>query len=111
MMVPLDVRFESMQRDEKLMWEIDAQVAELESLFDSTIGCHVVLYGPASRMNQKGLFDVQIVLALPCREIRVERGAHRHRDVYVAVQSAFQAVRKQLEEWLAERHPANADCN
>ncbi|MEZ6127214.1 MAG: hypothetical protein R3C59_00865 [Planctomycetaceae bacterium] len=110
MMVPLDVRFQSMRRDEQVVWEIDAQVAELDELYDSIIGCHVTVYGPAAAKGDQNLYDSQIVLALPCCEIRAKCGSHADANVYVALEKAFTSIREQLLEWLEKRHHVKADC-
>ena len=109
MMAPLDVCFQAMERDEKVVCEIEAQIADLEDQYDSIIGCDIVVHGPAARDPKtygktNGLYDVRLVLALPCREITIERGQTADADVYTAVEKAFEAARKQFEAWLEERH-------
>jgi len=108
MMVPLDVRFQSMPRDEQMVWEIDAQMAELDDLYDSIIGCHATVYGPKARHEADGRFAVEVLVTLPCREIHVDRGGNADANVYVAVEKAFASVRSQLMQWLEERHHVSA---
>lgn len=107
-MVPLDVRFQSMPRDEQVVWEIDAQMAELDDLYDSIIGCDATVHGPKARHEADGRFEVEVVLALPCREIHVDCGGNADANVYVAVEKAFASVRSQLLQWLDERHRVSA---
>lgn len=114
-MVPLNVCFRSMERDEQVVWRIDERVAELEKQCDSIIGCEVVVYGPDTS-NQKmsghvnDLYDVRVVLSLPCREIVVERGQNPATNVWDAVENAFQAVRVEFDEWLVQRHQLHEEC-
>jgi len=107
MMVPLNVCFQSMERDEQVVWEIDARIAELEAQYDSIIGCDIVVYGPKARDLEcydktNGLYDVRLVLALPCREIVVDRSQNADADVYISVEKAFQAASQQFESWLKQ---------
>lgn len=108
MMVPLNVFFRAMERDEQVVWEIDAHVQELEEQCDSIIGCDVVVYGPDARESENhdrtnGLYDARVVLSLPCQEIVVERGRNSDTNVYTAIENAFRTVHEQFEQWLAKR--------
>ena len=102
-MVPLDVNFLFMERDEQVVWNIDARVAELEKHCDSIIGCRVLVIGPQPDKSEAGLFEVRITLALPCREITVDHGNNTDTDVYTAIQKAFTIVGEQAQIWLGER--------
>ncbi len=108
-MVPLDVCFQSMPRDEQVVWEIDAQVAELEELYDSVIGWHVMVFGPGADASVGNRYDVQITVALPCREIRVKRGRSPDANVYIAIENGFTELREQLAQWNNERLRMHAD--
>ena len=103
MMVPLDLTFHNMERDELIAWEIDAQVTMLETVCDAIIGCHVVVEATVRQDQSEPLHGVSIVLALPCREIKVPRGRCTDADVYLAIRNAFESVRRQLRTWLQER--------
>jgi len=104
-MVPLDIRFQSTPLDEKVVWEIDAQAAELDELYDSIIGCHVTIDGVG------GQFEVQVVLMLPCCEIKIAPNGTTDPNVYAAVENAFASTRTQLQQWLIERHHVTAACH
>jgi ribosome-associated translation inhibitor RaiA len=106
MMVPLDVRFRSIKRDEKVVWAIDGYIAELDKLYDSIIGCHVTISGPTTDEfvgsdTMDHTYNVQVQLVLPCREISIKES--QYTDVYAAVDSAFESLRHELQSWLCER--------
>lgn len=105
MQVPLDVTFRNMERDDSLVDRIDNGVRKLEKFFDSIIGCHVVVEAPHQHHRKGGLFHVRIRLTVPRREITVGRDRHEnhaHEDVQIAVRDAFNAARRQLQDYVQE---------
>lgn len=104
MQVPLEMSFREMPPNEQLETEIRDRVAKLEEFYDRITSCHVIV--EASRRHQTGnLYQVRIHLAVPGRELVVDRqpgDIHAHTDVNVAIRDAFKAVRRQLQDYVRE---------
>jgi ribosome-associated translation inhibitor RaiA len=60
------------------------------------MSCHVSVEQPHRHKHQGRLFNVRITLHVPGGEFVVNRD--HHEDVYVALQDAFAAARRQLED-------------
>jgi ribosomal subunit interface protein len=79
------------------------RVAALEKFYDRIISCHVVLEEPHRHHHQGKIFHVRVELIVPGREIVVRRDPgehHAHEDMHVAIRDAFDAVRRQLEDYV-----------
>ena len=107
MMVPLDVTFRNMPRDERVVADIGRRVRELDAFYDSIISCHVVIDALARSAGAESLYQVRVQLTVPCHEIAIGRWPHQrptHQDIRVAVGDAFENARAELLRWLHE-HP------
>ena len=84
---------------------IHERAAKLDEFFDRITGCRVVVESPHRHHHQGRLYHVRVGLAVPGRSIVVDREPdehHQHEDVYVAIRDAFDAVRRQLEDYVRE---------
>ena len=102
MQTPLQITFRHMGPSPALEERIRARVAELEQFFARIVSCHVTVECRHQRQHQGKLFDIGIALTLPGCELVVNRDTglnHAHEDAYVAVRDAFDAVRRQLEDY------------
>ena len=106
MQVPLQVTFRDMERSEAVNQRIQERAAELEQFCDDITACHVVVEEHHRHHHQGRLFHVRIDLTVPGTVLVVNREPHEnhtHEDVYVAIRDAFDAARRQLEDWVRER--------
>jgi ribosomal subunit interface protein len=87
---------------------IREKAAKLEEFFDRITSARVVVETPHRQHRQGKLFHVRIDLRVPGREIVVSRDPiehHAYEDVYVAIRDAFDAAKRQLEDYAREvRH-------
>jgi len=107
MQTPLQLSWEHLDPSDFIQARIEREVEGLEKTFGRIVACAVVVEGRSHRHHQGGLYAVRIRLTLPGgKEINASRnpGAdHAHEDAYVAIRDAFQAVKRQLRETVAER--------
>jgi ribosomal subunit interface protein len=102
MQIPVEVTFKEMDRSEAVEARIQELAAKLERVFEPVIRCDVMVETP-HRHQQKGRqFHVRVRLTVPGGEIVASHdpgsdGAHE--DVYVALRDAFNAAKRQLEDY------------
>ena len=94
---PLQITFRDTEASEALETHIRDKVSRLEEFYPNLTGCHVTVEMPARHKQQGKLFNVRIDLHAPGGEIVVNRDLHE--DVYVALRDAFDAARRQLEDY------------
>ena len=66
------------------------------------MACRVVVESPHARHHQGRLYQVHIDITVPGAEWVASRSAdknHAHEDVYVAIRDAFDAAKRQLQEY------------
>ena len=75
---------------------------KLDEFFDRIMSCRVVVEAPHKHHHQGKQFNVRIDIGVPGSEIVVNRG--HAEDVYVALRDAFDAAKRQLEEYARKLH-------
>lgn len=102
MAVPVQVSFRGIDPSEFLEAEVRQRAEVLGRFSDRIIACKVVLE-PSHKNHHKGnIYHVRIDLTVPGKEIVVSRdpgGNHAHEDMHVAIRDAFQAAKRQLEDY------------
>lgn len=84
---------------------IEDQAARLETFYDRLIGCIVKVEGPGEHHRNGGPYRVSIDLRVPGGEpLVVSRKQEEELDA--AVRSAFEAARRQLEEFASRQRSA-----
>ena len=76
---------------------------KLDHIFDRIIACRVVVEAPHRHSRKGKLYNVRIDLSVPGKEIVANRNRphdHAHEDVYVAIRDAFDAITRQLEDYV-----------
>src|SRR4030065_2109758 len=97
MKTPLQITFRDFERSDALKTHIREKAEKLETFFDPIMSCRVVMELPHQHKNQGKAFNVRIDIGVPGSEIVVNRD--KHEDVYVALRDAFDAARRQLEDY------------
>ena len=107
MQIPLTVTFRDIKASDKIREACDKEAKKLERFHDRITSCRVVVAFPVKNHHHKGgLFSVRVDLAVPGREILVNRDhseKHSHEDVFVAVRDSFKVARRQLEQFKDKR--------
>lgn len=98
MQIPLQITVRDMAPSEALETHIREKAKKLDEFFDHVISCRVVVEMPHKHQNQGKEYNVRINLGVPGREIVVNRD--RDTDVYVALRDAFDAAKRQMEDYV-----------
>lgn len=97
MKLPLQITVRNASISEAVKNEIREKASKLDQYSNNIIGCRVTVNSPHRRKHQGLLYNVQIDLTVRGSELVVKH--HPHEDVYVAVRDAFDAARRQLEDY------------
>ncbi len=103
MQVPLEITFRGMSPSSSAEAAIQSWVVRLEHLYSRIHRCSVVIAVPHQHHRQGNPFQVRIELTVPGQEIVVshdpEREPGRSEDLYLALDDAFLAARRQLQDY------------
>jgi ribosomal subunit interface protein len=102
MQLPLQITFRNVTPSDAIDAKIRERAAKLDTYYDRITGCHVLVEAPHRHHHQGKLFHVRIDVILPGTELIVNRAPmehHAHEDVFVAIRDAFDAARRQLEDY------------
>lgn len=102
MEIPLQITFRDVPRSEALEADIREKAGKLDQFYEKLMACRVVVERPHGHQHKGELFQVRIDLTVPGRELVVQRAPgqhHAHEDPYVAVRDAFDAARRQVQDF------------
>ncbi len=98
MQIPLQITIRNMQNSDAIETYIREKTQKLNDFFAHIISCRVVVEMPHKHQNQGKQFNVRIDLGVPGNELVVNRD--HHEDIYVALRDAFDATKRQLEDYV-----------
>ncbi len=101
MHLPVQIILRGIPGSPALEAAIREKSGRLEHVFDGILGCRVAVELAGRHKSQGGEFSVRVGLKLPGDEIVVDR--EHDQDVYVALREAFDAARRQLEDFVSLR--------
>lgn len=102
MQLPLQITFRHMAPSPAVEAHIRERADALDRFFGRIMACRVVVEASARRQQKGKLYHLRVDLTVPGREIVVKRDPsehHAHEDILVAVRDAFDAARRQLEDY------------
>ncbi len=97
MKLQLQITTRDVPHSEALEAHIRQKVEKLETFYPKVMGCRVVVDVPHKHKHQGRTFNVRLDITVPGKELVVNHEAHE--DVYVAVRDAFDAAKRQLEDY------------
>ncbi len=97
MQTDLQITVRDMEHSPALEERIREKVKKLEQVYPRIMGCRVVLEAPHRHKHQGKQFIVRLDVTVPGKVIVVNHD--HHEDAYVALRDAFNAARRQLEEY------------
>lgn len=97
MQIPLQITVRDMEHSQALEARIRSKAQKLEEFFAHIVSCHVVVEMPHRHHQQGKQFNVRIDIGVPGNTIVLNR--HQAEDVYVALRDAFDAAKRQLQEY------------
>lgn len=104
--IPLQISFNGMDHSDAVEQNIRERATKLERFHDHIVGCRVIVEAPHQHHHKGGLYRVKLDISVPGGELIVNRAPdehHAHEDVYVAIRDAFNAARRQLEDYQRKR--------
>lgn len=110
MKIPMQITLRNVDQSDVLEEHIREKAKKLETFFEHIVSCRVVVEMPHNHKHQGNQFNIRIDIGVPGREIVVNRD--RHEDPYVALRDAFDAARRQLDDYVhrlrreTKTHPA-----
>ncbi len=97
MQIPLQITIRDVEHSEALETRIRDKAKKLDEFFDHIMSCRVVVEMPHKHQHQGKQFSVRIDIGVAGGEIVVNRD--HAEDVYVALRDAFDAAKRQLEDY------------
>jgi len=106
MQIPLQVQFLNLEPSSFIERAARKRAAKLERFVDDMISCRVTIEAPHLKQHHGNLYNVSIDVRVPGKEIVVSRSPdddHAYEDVYIALHDAFDAARRQIQDFQSER--------
>lgn len=98
----LQITFRDMPHSETVEADIRERAEKLDQFYDSIMSCRVMVEAPHGHHHQGNLYHIRIDLTVPGKELVVNRAPskhHAHEDIYVSIRDAFDAMRRQLQDF------------
>ncbi len=105
---PLTISYTDFEPSPALNEVIEKKVEKLARFSDRITNCEVVVSAPHKHEKQK-IYHIQIRLHVPGTELIVNREPEKnyeHHDIKIAVRDAFDAMVRQLEDFIQKRRDA-----
>ena len=105
MQLPLQITFENIQKSDAVARKVCARAQKLERFFDSILSCRVAIGKPHRHRAAGNQYHVRIEVTVPGNTLVANRTPdehHAYADVHVAIGDAFDAMRRQLEDYARE---------
>jgi len=106
MQIPIQVTFRNLDQSDFIEAAVKEKAEKLEQFADTITSCRVIIEAPHKHHHKGVIYRVKVDLTLPGKEIVVNHHSdkhHEHEDVYVAIRDAFNAARRQLENYVRQR--------
>ncbi|MCP4317712.1 MAG: HPF/RaiA family ribosome-associated protein [Hyphomicrobiales bacterium] len=104
MQVPPEIVFRHMAPSPAVEANVRERIDKLARFHDRITSCRVVIEAPHRHKHKGRIYMIRIDLTVPGGEIVVGREGssadHAHEDPYVAIRDAFDALRRQLEDYV-----------
>jgi ribosomal subunit interface protein len=97
-----EITFRGFPRSEALEANIMQKLEKLDRFFEHIMSCRVILEADHKHHHKGNLYRVRITLTVPGQELVVSRTPEKHQaheDPYVAIRDAFDAAKRQLEDY------------
>lgn len=98
--------FEGMEPSDAVRERVESEIEKLTQFYDRITSCRVSIEAPPQHKNKGGLYRTKVFMALPGgAEVSVDRNRpkdHAHEDVYVSIRDAFNAARRQLQDYVRQ---------
>jgi len=100
MQTPIQITYRDIPHSDALDAHIRDKLQKLEQVFPGLIACRVVVEQSGRNQQQGAPYRIHIDVTVPGAEIVADR--KEHEDVYVALRDAFDAAKRQLEDYVQQ---------
>lgn len=97
MKIDLQITAHNFELTELIREQIKERAEKLDSFYSRIMRCRVVVEVPHRHKHKGILYDVRIHMTVPGGELAIKREPNE--DIYVAIRDAFDAARRQLEDY------------
>jgi cold shock CspA family protein len=101
---PLKITARDFNLNPAIEAEITRKVEDLDNYYERISGCEVTVGAPVRHHRKGGPFEVRVRLTVPNRELVANRQFEE--GLAAAVREAFDAIRRQLEDYVREQRGA-----
>lgn len=99
-MLPLEITFRDIENTEAIEAKIRSKAEKLSHLYDRITYCRVTVEAVQKNKHQGKEFQANIELDVPGKVLIVNNNSHRNEDLYIAIRDSFNAMKRQLEEYV-----------
>ena len=106
MQIPLQITFRNLKRSPAVEAEVRQYAERLDKFYNRITSRRVVIEERHKHHQQGNHFHVSLDVTVPGGELVASREPdehHRYTDVHVAIRDAFDAMRRQLEDYVRKR--------
>mgnify|MGYP001811826063 FL=1 len=106
MSFPVQITWRDVPKSEALEADIQAKAEKLEEFYNGILSCSVTVGKSYGRHKKGNLYRIRLDIRVPDNEIVVSRDPaehHAHEDMYVCIRDAFDAARRQLQDYVHVR--------
>lgn len=106
MELPLQLQFRNLDYSPAIEAAVRKHVDKLRFFNGDIISCRVAIESPHKHQYKGKLYHVVVDVHVPGKEIVVSRAPddqQAHEDVYVAIRDAFDAARRQIQDYVRIR--------
>lgn len=106
MKLPLEIVFHNLEPSDAIEAKVRERADRLEKFYKNIMSCRVVVEAGHKHHHKGNLYHVRVDVTAPDTELvasREPKAHHAHEDVYVAIRDAFDAMRRQLEDYARRR--------
>ncbi len=106
MELPLQLQFRNLNHSPAIEAAVRKHVEKLKFFNGDIISCRVAIESPHKHQYKGKLYHVVVDVRVPGKEIVVSRAPddqQAHEDVYVAIRDAFDAARRQIQDYVKIR--------
>ncbi|NIR29669.1 MAG: HPF/RaiA family ribosome-associated protein [Gammaproteobacteria bacterium] len=113
MRAAFELSFRDMEPSPAIEQRVRKLATKLEDLCEDLTSCRVVVEAPHRHHRRGNLYHVRVDLTVPGEELVASRDPakrHRREDVYAAIRDAFDAARRQLQEYKDRQRAGSASA-
>lgn len=106
MKLPLQITWRNIGQSDAVEAAIRDKAGKLDEFYEHIMSCRVIVEAPHTHHHKGNLFHICLDIKVPDKEIVVRRGPAEHgahEDIYVAIRDAFDAARRQLQDYARRR--------